>query len=43
MADKQVQLKDYTVHLTRKIGAGGQSSVYEAFKGEIKYAMSVSL
>ncbi len=38
MAGKQIELKDYRVHWKKRIGAGGQSSVYEAYKGEIKYA-----
>ncbi len=38
MAGKQIELKDYRVHWNRRIGKGGQSSVYEAYKGETKYA-----
>ncbi len=38
MARKQLKLKDFTVELNEKIGKGGQSSVYEAYKGSTKYA-----
>ncbi len=38
MEYNQIQLQDYTVHLDRRIGSGGQSSVYEANKGSTKYA-----
>ncbi len=38
MEGRWVQLKDYTVYLDRKIGAGGQAPVYVAYKGKNKYA-----
>ncbi len=38
MASRQIKLKDFTVDLGKKIGTGGQSSVYEAYKGNTKYA-----
>ena len=38
MANSKVTLQDFTVHLDGKIDTGGQSSVYEAYKGKTKYA-----
>ncbi len=38
MATNQIKLKDYTVNWTKIIGSGGQSSVYEAYKGKDKSA-----
>ena len=38
MASRQLNLKDFTVDLSKRIGAGGQSSVYEAYRGNITYA-----
>ncbi len=38
MASRQIQLKDFTVDLTKRIGTGGQSSVYEASREGVKYA-----
>ena len=38
MASNQIKLKDYTVNWTKIICSGGQSSVYEAYKGIDKYA-----
>ncbi len=38
MASRQIKLKDFTVDLTKRIGSGGQCSVYEAYKDGVKYA-----
>ena len=38
MEGRWVQLKDYVVYLDKKIGAGAQAPVYEAYKGKTKYA-----
>ncbi len=38
MASRKIKLKDFTVDLNKRIGAGSQSSVYEAYKGDTKYA-----
>ncbi len=38
MASRQIKLKDFTVDLSKRIGLGGQSSVYRAHRGNITYA-----